>query len=174
MTLNTLERDAQDATQLSFQKGAQNVRDTNKAIVITSESTWIMIKVTAGIVEKDGKLLIAKRKSGKSIESLWEFPGGKLEEGESLEECLKRELMEELNIEVKVDSYLCSSFFNHKGKEMELLAYRASYVAGELKMFDHDDIRWVNPSEFNNYEFIEPDKVIIRKLVKETSAIQQK
>ena len=133
-----------------------------------------MLKVTAGVIEKDGKFLIAKRKSGKCIGTLWEFPGGKLEEGETLEECLKRELMEELNIEVKVDRYLCSSFFSCGDKDIELMAYLASYISGELKLLDHDDVRWAAHSEFKDYEFVEPDKVIVRRLLEEISALKRK
>jgi len=63
--------------------------------------------VTAAVIEKDGRVLIAKRKRA-YLGYLWEFPGGKMEEGESLEECLKREIEEELGIEIEVGGYLCS------------------------------------------------------------------
>lgn len=129
-----------------------------------------MNKVTAGIIEKDGKFLIAKRKTGKCIGKLWEFPGGKLEEGETLEECLKRELMEELNIEIKIKKYLCSSHFDCENRKIELLAYMVSYISGELKLVDHDDIKWVDPSEFKDFEFVEPDKIIVQKILEELAS----
>ncbi len=125
-----------------------------------------MEKVTAGIIEKDGKFLIAKRKTGKCIGAKWEFPGGKLEDGETLEECLKRELKEELNIDVEIKEFFDSSIFSCDGKEIELLAYRVLYLSGDLTLYDHDEVRWVNPSELMNYEFTLPDVPIVHKFIK--------
>lgn len=124
-----------------------------------------MEKVTAGIIEKDGKILIAKRKTGKCIGANWEFPGGKLESGETLEECLKRELKEELNIEVKIGDFFDSSKFSCGDNEIELIAYRVLYLSGELKLNDHEEIRWIKPSELNEYNFTLPDVPIVKRLI---------
>ena len=70
-----------------------------------------MQKVTAAVIEKDGKILIARRKRDDSQAGKWEFPGGKLEAGETPEACLKRELREELGIETEVGAFFCSSRF---------------------------------------------------------------
>jgi 8-oxo-dGTP diphosphatase len=120
--------------------------------------------VTAGIIEKDGKILIAKRKSGKCIGAKWEFPGGKLEQGETPEECLKRELKEELDFDVEVGEYVISSFFYCDGREIELRAYKVRYISGDMILCDHDEAQWVSPDELGNYEFTLPDVPIVKKL----------
>lgn len=120
--------------------------------------------VTAGIIEKDGKILIAKRKTGKCIGASWEFPGGKLEAEETPQECLKRELMEELNFEVEVGEYVASSMFSCGGREIELRAYKVRYLAGEMTLIDHEEARWVNIDELLNYEFTLPDVPIVKKI----------
>ena len=129
-----------------------------------------MDKVTAGIIEKDGKILIAMRKSGKCIGAKWEFPGGKLEPGETLEECLKRELKEELNFEVEVGEFVASSKFICKEKEIELMAFRVTYVSGDIVLTDHDEVQWVMPSELKNYEFTAPDVPIVKKILEMSNA----
>jgi len=121
--------------------------------------------VTAGIIEKDGKFLIAKRKAGKCLGSKWEFPGGKLEEGETHEDCLKRELMEELNIDTAIGEFFCSNDFACTDIAIRLFAYKAEYISGEIKIVDHDEYKWVTANEFKNYEFVEPDIPIVNKLV---------
>ncbi len=124
-----------------------------------------MQKVTAGIIEKDGKILIAKRKTGKCIGAKWEFPGGKLEENETLEECLARELMEELNIQVKVHEYVDSSRFFCGEKEIELIAFRVTILSGEIKLVDHEEIKWIAPQELLDYELTVPDVPIAKKVI---------
>lgn len=121
-------------------------------------------KVTAGIIEKDGKILIAKRKSGKCIGAKWEFPGGKLEENETLEDCLKRELKEELDIEIEIKHYLISSRFFCNGIEIELVAYNVKYTGGEIKLVDHDEIKWVLPGNLSEYDFTLPDIPVVKKI----------
>jgi len=123
-------------------------------------------KVTAGVIEKDGKILIARRKSGKCVGANWEFPGGKLEENETLEECLKRELKEELDIEVEIISYIASNSFFCGETHIELVAYRVKYLSGEIKLVDHEEAKWVLPEELCEYKFTLPDLPIVEKVSK--------
>ncbi len=104
-----------------------------------------MQKVTAAVIERDGKILIARRKRDDSQAGKWEFPGGKLEAGETPEACLKRELREELGIETEVGAFLCSSRFVYPHMAVELLVYRTSYVSGEIALHEHDRVEWVAP-----------------------------
>lgn len=122
-------------------------------------------KVTAGVIEKDGKILIAKRKTGKCIGAKWEFPGGKLEECETLEECLKRELKEELDIEVEVGEYFATSRFFCSGIEIELIAFKAQYLSGEITLTDHEEVKWVSVGELSEYDFTFPDIPIVKKIM---------
>ena len=124
-----------------------------------------LIRVTAAILEKDGKTLIAKRKTGdKLFAGLWEFPGGKVEEGETPEECMARELKEELEIEVEVVEFITSNKHKYPHGYFELIAYRVKYISGEIVLNDHDDFKWVTIDEMDSFEFPPADIPIIKKL----------
>jgi 8-oxo-dGTP diphosphatase len=126
-----------------------------------------MIKVTAAVIEKDGKILIARRKRSDRMGGKWEFPGGKLNHGETPEQCLRRELKEELNIEAEIGDFICSSKFTYMLMPLELLVYRARYVSGELKALDHDELLWVEPSELDKHDFVKADVSVMKKLMKD-------
>lgn len=123
------------------------------------------IPVTAAVIEKEGMVLIA-RKPFPFKNPYWEFPGGKAEEGETLEECLKREIREELGIEIKVGECLCAEkhIVDHS-KAITLYAFRAEYVNGDVFLSDHEEIRWVKPENLLQYKFPRPDLHIVRKLM---------
>lgn len=100
-----------------------------------------MIKrVAAAIIEKNGKILIAQRKLGSSLGGKWEFPGGKLESEETPEQCLRRELKEELGIEAIIGPFFCASMFKYKHMSIKLLVYKAVHVSGEIVKYDHESI----------------------------------
>jgi 8-oxo-dGTP diphosphatase len=105
------------------------------------------IDVAAAIIEENGKVLAARRAPGKHLEGLWEFPGGKLEPGESPEDCLKRELFEEFRVEVHVGKFLGESVHDYGIKTIRLLAYRASRLDGDFVLKDHDEIVWLTRAE---------------------------
>ena len=111
------------------------------------------IKVIAGVILKDSKILIAKRKKGKTLENLWEFPGGKLESEETEKECLKRELKEEFNIETLVHSYLTESFYDYDKFRINLRAYLVQYLNGSFTLKDHQKIMWISVEEFSKFNF---------------------
>lgn len=115
-----------------------------------------MVRVTAAIIEKDGKFLIARRKAG-PLAQLWEFPGGKIEEGESPEECLKREILEEFGVEIGVERYLTTSQYTYPHISIQLMGFLALYQHGEFKLTDHDAILWVTPEEMREYDFAPAD-----------------
>jgi 8-oxo-dGTP diphosphatase len=123
-----------------------------------------MQKVTAAVIEKDGKILVARRKEGDSQGGKWEFPGGKLEPGETPETCLKRELREELGIETEVGPFFCSSRFVYPHIAVELLVYRTSYVSGDITLHEHDRVEWISPEALVEASFSEADKPVVRKL----------
>ncbi|MEW6378304.1 MAG: 8-oxo-dGTP diphosphatase MutT [bacterium] len=121
--------------------------------------------VTAAVIEKGGKLLIARRRKGDHLENKWEFPGGKLERGETPEQCLRRELFEEFGIETRIGDFICSSRFVYSHISIELLAYRAEHLSGEFTVHEHEEIRWVWPRELEAYDFADADIPIVKKLV---------
>lgn len=122
------------------------------------------IRVTAAIIEQSGKILLAKRQKDDPLKGKWEFPGGKIEENESPEDCLRRELHEELGIDVIVGEFFCSSTFAYEHIAVELLVYRVASFIGDAKAYDHAELAWVAPSDLRNYDMPEADRPIINKL----------
>jgi len=116
------------------------------------------LKVIAAVIERGGKVLIARRKKGDRFEGRWEFPGGKIEAGESPEECLRRELREEMGVEVEAGEFLCSVPLETSGISIELVAFRASLLAGDVRCHDHDEIRWVEPERIGDFDLAEADR----------------
>ncbi len=119
-------------------------------------------QVTAAVIEKDGKILIAKRKRGRTLGGKWEFPGGKIEPGETPEECLKRELKEEFGIEVEIGEFISSSIFKYKLIPIELLAYKVKHISGNFEVREHEEIKWISREELALYDFMDADKPIGR------------
>lgn len=107
-----------------------------------------MIEVAAAVIEnEEGKILVAKRKAGKRLAGFWEFPGGKVEEGETPEETLQRELREEMNVEIEVGEYLGENVHYYGDFAIRLIAYRAKVTGGEIKLSDHEEYLWVEAGE---------------------------
>ena len=120
-----------------------------------------MIIVTAAILENGSKVMIAKRKEGKHLAGFWEFPGGKIEDGETAENCLRRELKEEFSIEVEVMDYIGESIFEYPGQRIKLLAYTGKIIQGEIKLHDHEKVEWVKPEEISEYKMAPADIPLI-------------
>lgn len=116
-----------------------------------------MVRVTAAVIERGGQILIAKRHPGARLGGLWEFPGGKIEDGENPRDCLARELYEEFGIGAEIGEFLLSHVHHYPHLSIELLSYRAVHVAGEFELRDHDEVRWVQPEEMAAYEFSPAD-----------------
>jgi len=125
--------------------------------------------VTAAVIENDGNILIAKRKRGGRLGGKWEFPGGKLEKGETPEQCLKRELLEELGLVTEIGELICKNEHSYTPEwTIKLMAYRATIISGIFNLNDHEEIKWVKPADLANYDFPEADKPIVEKLMKES------
>ena len=123
-----------------------------------------MKMVTAAIIEKKGKILIAKRKKGGVVGGKWEFPGGKIEWNETPREGLKRELKEELNIDAEVEKCIGHHIFFYGRDTIRSFTYAVSNFKGDMKLQEHDEIRWVSANELNKYDFIGNNKPIIDDL----------
>jgi len=124
-----------------------------------------MINVTAAIIkDENDRILIARRCPGKSLAGFWEFPGGKIEEGETPEESLARELKEEMNLEVKVKGFVGENVHHYEGFSIRLMAYEAEIVAGEMKLTDHDQVEWVAMDEMIGYQLAPADVPIANNL----------
>ncbi|MGD9641364.1 MAG: (deoxy)nucleoside triphosphate pyrophosphohydrolase [Elusimicrobiales bacterium] len=123
-----------------------------------------MRQVTAAVIERDGRVLLAQRKNG-ALAGKWEFPGGKLEPGETPEACLRRELMEEFGVDTEIGAFVCSSKFEYKHLPIELLVYRARHLSGEFRLTDHSAIAWVKPEALSGYDLSAADIPVVDVLL---------
>ena len=126
-----------------------------------------VVEVAAGLIRHEGRYLIAKRKPGVHLAGFWEFPGGKREPGETLEECLQRELFEELNI--RVDTPIPFLIIRHDYAEnaVELHFFHCRIENGLASPLDCAEIRWVYPYELAGFQFPPADRPIIDALQRE-------
>lgn len=118
---------------------------------IMTEVVWA---IGAYIQDKEGNILISRRKPGSLFEGLWEFPSGKIEKGETPEEALKRELFEEIGIEVEKEDMSCFRFcsYENEGKHIVFLLYRIEKYKGIPFSKEEQEIKWVNSlSEILNH-----------------------
>lgn len=119
-----------------------------------------MKDVTAAIILEKGRVLITRRAPGEKHAGRWEFPGGKVEPGETPEACLRRELLEELEINTVIGEKLAESIYTYETGAIRLLAYRATIISGDLRLHVHDDYRWVAVDELTQYPLLDADVVI--------------
>ena len=120
-----------------------------------------MLEVVAALIWRNGKFLICQRPADKKRALLWEFVGGKKEQGESLQEALKRECKEELDISVEVKDVFCQVTHEYPDVTVHLTLFNAE-TADEPKMLEHNDMRWIAPSEIDDFEFCPADEGILR------------
>ena len=123
------------------------------------------IAVTAGVIERDGQVLIARRGPGDPLAGKWEFPGGKIEPGETPEQCLVRELCEELGIETRVGERVAVSVHDYGRGAIELHAYRVRILAGEPEPHEHEALAWAPLAELERYDFAAADLPIVQRLI---------
>ena len=120
--------------------------------------------VAAGIIWKDGRVLITKRPEGTHLAGYWEFPGGKREDNETLEECLEREIREELGMEVRTGIRLKTVHHEYEAKAITLHVFHCTHVNGRPLPLEDQEYRWVKPEELNHYTFPPPDLEIIEMI----------
>jgi len=113
--------------------------------------------VTAAIVERAGRYLVTRRASGQSLSGFWEFPGGKLQPEETLQQCLQRELFEELGVTSRVGKLLVESHFKYDHGEILLKALEAELLEQELTLSVHDEVRWLPADEILNLQLAPAD-----------------
>jgi mutator protein MutT len=123
-----------------------------------------VVEVSAALVFRDGKLLITQRREDAHLGGLWEFPGGKREPDESFEQCLVRELREELGIDVGVAELIESLTHAYPEKTVVLKFFRCRWLRNEPQALDCSAFRWVTPAELADFEFPAADARLIRRL----------
>tara|TARA_B100001059_G_scaffold155601_1_gene155186 strand:- start:1248 stop:1640 length:393 start_codon:yes stop_codon:yes gene_type:complete len=116
------------------------------------------LRAVAGVLRRDGMILIGKRRIDDNYGGLWEFPGGKVEQGESDVDCLRREIEEELGLEVEVGPLI---LVNRASPTFELSIYEAALAEGEPQLREHDELRWVTAEQLPDFEMLPADGPVI-------------
>lgn len=125
-----------------------------------------MVEVVAALIWDEGKFLICQRPENKARGLLWEFVGGKVEEGESKEQALIRECREELAVEIDVGRAFATVVHKYPDIAVRLTVYECIISAGELQLLEHNALKWITPSEIPEYNFCPADKSILEKITK--------
>lgn len=120
-----------------------------------------MIAVVAALIVRDGKLMIAQRPAGKHMAGRWEFPGGKIEKGETPERALERELFEELGVRTETGRIYHAIHHSYPEKDILLLFYRSRLTEGEPQPIEEADIRWIEEAEIRDFDWAEADAPLI-------------
>ena len=126
----------------------------------------IPIKVTCAIITYQNKILAVQRSKRMSMPMKWEFPGGKIEPGESEIDCIKREIKEELNINIEVLDRLTPSIYNYPTFTIELMPFSANYLSGELKLKEHHQYLLLDKEELDQLDWAKADWAIVREVMK--------
>jgi 8-oxo-dGTP diphosphatase len=123
------------------------------------------IRVVGAMIEQDGKYLITQRPPTATLPLLWEFPGGRVEPGETDEEALARELREEMGIAVEVAARVIHVEHAYENYDIDFCVYRCALMSGRIQHKRVHDHRWVRPHELDDYEFPAADEKTIAKLL---------
>lgn len=121
------------------------------------------IEVVAAIILRDGRIFATQRGYGE-WKDWWEFPGGKIEPGESTEDALKREIREELTTEIEVDELLTTVEYDYPKFHLTMHCYLCTIISGDLSLLEHEDARWLALDELDCVKWLPADKDVIEKL----------
>lgn len=124
------------------------------------------VNVVAAIIIKDSKIFATQRGYGEFKDG-WEFPGGKIEEGETPEQALKREIEEELNTEISVDKYFMDIEYDYPSFHLSMKCFLCHVLFGKLELLEHENAKWLSREELESVAWLKADAEIIEKL-KET------
>jgi 8-oxo-dGTP diphosphatase len=124
-----------------------------------------MINVTCAIIIKDYKVLATQRSDVMSLPLKWEFPGGKIEDGESSENCLLREIKEELNLEIKIVYRLEAKPYNYENFSINLIPFVANFISGEILLLEHNDFKWLSIDELKQLDWAEADIPVLEAFI---------
>ena len=121
------------------------------------------IEVVAAILHRDGAYFATQRGYGE-FEGMWEFPGGKIEHGESSEDALKREIQEELGVDIVIEDLICTTEYDYPSFHLTMHCYLCRVEAGEIELREHKSARWLRPEELGSVEWLPADKDVISRL----------
>lgn len=145
---------------LAYMRGVQEQRP-----VTVSRPPVPSVHAAAAVILEEGAVLIGRRPEGKLLGGLWEFPGGKQDPGETLEECLMREIMEELGVRIEVENHLGTFDHAYTHFAISVHAFYCKRLAGEPQLYDHTSLKWVPPEELGDYPMGKVDRLIADMLM---------
>lgn len=123
------------------------------------------IHVSAAIIMKDNKIFVTQRGYGE-FKDWWEFPGGKIEEGETPEECLKREIKEELEADININKYLCTVEYDYPNFHLKMECFICSLIDGHLELVEAEDAKFITKDQLDNIDFLPADLLVVKELKK--------
>lgn len=123
------------------------------------------IHVSAAIIMKNNKIFVTQRGYGE-FKDWWEFPGGKIEEGETPEECLKREIKEELKADINIDKYLCTVEYDYPNFHLKMECFICSLIDGHLELVEAEDAKFITNDQLDNIDFLPADLLVVKELKK--------
>lgn len=123
------------------------------------------IHVSAAIIMKNNKIFVTQRGYGE-FKDWWEFPGGKIEEGETPEECLKREIKEELEADINIDKYLCTVEYDYPNFHLKMECFICSLIDGHLELVEAEDAKFITKDQLDNIDFLPADLLVVKELKK--------
>lgn len=129
-----------------------------------SDSTLFHVVVCAAIFNDKNQVFLARRKADKKLGGFWEFPGGKLENGETLENALQREIQEELKITISNIELLHIKPFTYDHGQVLILFYTCDWESGDIALQDHDKMAWCEVDELSDYKLLPANEEAIAKL----------
>ena len=127
-----------------------------------------MLKVTCAIIIQNNKMLITQNGPNSDHPFTWEFPGGKIDQGESAEECIIREITEELNIEVRILQLLQPIIYDYGIKEIELIPFICQLVSGKIELREHVDSKWIDFVTLKKVDLSDADKKLINEKINQS------
>lgn len=125
-----------------------------------------MINVTCAIILFQDKIFVAQRSEKMKLPLKWEFPGGKLEENESEIECIRREIKEEINVEIEIVKKITNSIYDYGTFKLNLIPYVVKYKSGDIKLSEHREYRLLNKTELLTLDWAEADIPIVEDFLK--------
>lgn len=125
-----------------------------------------MLYVTCAIIKVENKILVTQRSEKMKLPLKWEFPGGKLEKNETEIDCIKREIKEEININIEVVKKLSNSVFDYGTFKINLIPFIAKYVSGDIILTEHKDYKLLDKTELSNLDWAEADLPILEEFLK--------
>ncbi|WP_286856462.1 MULTISPECIES: (deoxy)nucleoside triphosphate pyrophosphohydrolase [Sphingobacterium] len=131
-----------------------------------------MLQVTCAIIEHANKILICQRSASMKLPLKWEFPGGKIETGESKEDCLRREIKEELNIDITIRKTLMMVEHQYADISLQLYPFVCSLQSGEVKALEHAQEIWVAIDQLLSYDWAEADLSIVNEYIAYATSIK--